>query len=248
MIQTVLLLFLIGHVLGDFYFQSDKLAFEKTASISKLVFHGAIYLLTMAIFLLPVLSWPLVKWILLAALLHFLIDLINIHIKKGFPGQPKSDALLYFTDQLLHILTVSFITLGMYLLEEPLGYLGGVQKLVEKTQIDVNASLSWLLAILIIVIPASISIKKALLVFGSDTLEPSAGTDNAGAFIGVLERCIILLLLFANQYAAIGFVLTAKSVARYNKIAEDKSFAERYLLGTLLSTLLVILTYVLLLK
>ena len=43
-----------------------------------------------------------------------------------------------------------------------------------------------------------------------------------------------------NQYSAIGFVLTAKSVARYDKIAKDEKFAEYYLLGTLTSTLCVI--------
>ncbi|GMA43371.1 hypothetical protein GCM10025853_08280 [Tetragenococcus halophilus subsp. halophilus DSM 20339] len=50
-------------------------------------------------------------------------------------------------------------------------------------------------------------------------------------------------MLYANQYAAIGFVLTAKSIARYNKIAEDPKFAEYYLLGTLLSSLLVIASF-----
>ena len=46
-----------------------------------------------------------------------------------------------------------------------------------------------------------------------------------------------------QQFSAIGLVLTAKSVARYNKIAEDKDFAEYYLLGTLLSTVLVIVMF-----
>ena len=65
---------------------------------------------------------------------------------------------------------------------------------------------------------------------------------NAGKLIGTLERAIIALLLLVNQYAAIGLVLTAKSVARYEKLKE-KNFAEYYLLGTLLSTLLVIAAY-----
>ena len=44
-----------------------------------------------------------------------------------------------------------------------------------------------------------------------------------------------------NQYSAIGLVLTAKSIARYDKIAKEPDFAEYYLLGTLLSTVAVIL-------
>ena len=49
-----------------------------------------------------------------------------------------------------------------------------------------------------------------------------------------------LLILSKDQYSALGFVLTAKSIARYDKIAKDERFAEYYLLGTLVSTLSVI--------
>ena len=38
----------------------------------------------------------------------------------------------------------------------------------------------------------------------------------------------------------IGLVLTAKSIARYDRISKDKDFAEYYLLGTLLSTAIAI--------
>ena len=37
-------------------------------------------------------------------------------------------------------------------------------------------------------------------------------------------------------------MLTAKSIARYDRIAKDKDFAEYYLLGTLLSTIAVVLS------
>ena len=36
---------------------------------------------------------------------------------------------------------------------------------------------------------------------------------------------------------AVGLVLTAKSIARYDRISKDKDFAEYYLMGTLLSTI-----------
>lgn len=54
-----------------------------------------------------------------------------------------------------------------------------------------------------------------------------------------------MIKIILGQYSAIGFVLTAKSIARYNKIVEEAEFAECYLLGTLLSTMLVIATYLL---
>lgn len=65
---------------------------------------------------------------------------------------------------------------------------------------------------------------------------------NAGSFVGTVERIIMLIFLFIGQYSAIGLVLTAKSIARYDRITRDPEFAEYYLLGTLLSTLIAILT------
>ena len=73
-------------------------------------------------------------------------------------------------------------------------------------------------------------------------------SDNrAGRKIGTIERLIMLIFLALNQYAALGLVLTAKSIARYDKIAKDEQFAEYYLLGTLLSTLCVVLCKVIIL-
>ncbi|AVQ21549.1 hypothetical protein A2U14_02970 [Fusobacterium necrophorum subsp. funduliforme] len=55
--------------------------------------------------------------------------------------------------------------------------------------------------------------------------------------IGKLERALIVILLLQNQYEAIGFVLAAKSIARFRQL-DDKEFAEKYLVGTLASVLL----------
>jgi len=66
-------------------------------------------------------------------------------------------------------------------------------------------------------------------------------TDNkAGRRIGTIERLIMIIFLSTDQYTAIGFILTAKSIARYDIITKDEKFAEYYLLGTLISTLCVI--------
>lgn len=56
----------------------------------------------------------------------------------------------------------------------------------------------------------------------------------SGELIGKLERVIVAALVLAGAASAIGFVLTAKSVARFKQM-EDRNFAERYLVGTLLS-------------
>lgn len=77
----------------------------------------------------------------------------------------------------------------------------------------------------------------------NQTMKVKGSIENEGAkigfWIGVLEREIILMLGLIGQFGAIGFVLTAKSLARFKQL-ENKSFAEKYLVGTLLSALIVI--------
>lgn len=72
------------------------------------------------------------------------------------------------------------------------------------------------------------------------TNENENGSMKAGRAIGTMERIIMLFFVLIQQYASIGLVLTAKSIARYNKISEDQAFAEYYLLGTLLSTICIL--------
>lgn len=59
--------------------------------------------------------------------------------------------------------------------------------------------------------------------------------DRMGAAIGVLERVLVVILIVSGGPAAIGFVVAAKTLARFKKLEKDKDFAERYLLGTLAS-------------
>jgi hypothetical protein len=62
-----------------------------------------------------------------------------------------------------------------------------------------------------------------------------------GATIGVLERLLIVTLLLVGADAAIGFVVAAKTIARF-RLLDDRDFAEYYLLGTLASVSVAIVT------
>lgn len=62
-----------------------------------------------------------------------------------------------------------------------------------------------------------------------------------GRLIGLLERIFVFLFVLLGQYSAIGFILAAKGVTRFNNFKDDKPFAEYVLIGTLLSTLLALL-------
>ena len=70
--------------------------------------------------------------------------------------------------------------------------------------------------------------------------------QGAGAVVGILERLIMGIFVLTGQFAAIGLIFTAKSVARYNKISENQSFAEYYLIGSLFSMISVLVAYIIL--
>ncbi len=74
-----------------------------------------------------------------------------------------------------------------------------------------------------------------------ETREPDNKELNAGRIIGILERIIILFFIIIGQFAAVGFVITAKGVVRYKEL-EDRNFAEYVLIGTLMSSLLSMFT------
>ena len=54
---------------------------------------------------------------------------------------------------------------------------------------------------------------------------------NRGRIIGVLERVTLFVLISLNQFAAIGFVVAAKALARFQSM-DDRDFAEYFLIGT----------------
>jgi hypothetical protein len=70
--------------------------------------------------------------------------------------------------------------------------------------------------------------------------------SRVGRQVGWLERLLICGFALGGQYAAVGFVIAAKSMARFRAL-DDRRFAEQYLLGTLLSIALVALGTALLL-
>ncbi len=63
---------------------------------------------------------------------------------------------------------------------------------------------------------------------------------NAGRLIGILERGLVYYFVLNAQFAAIGFILAAKSFTRFKEL-EQREYAEYVLIGTLLSMSLAIL-------
>lgn len=77
-----------------------------------------------------------------------------------------------------------------------------------------------------------------------DDEQPSGSTSTSGAgrLIGILERCVLVTLILLGQWGGIGFVLAAKSVARFKELEANRHFAEVYLVGTMTSVVVAMAT------
>lgn len=108
-------------------------------------------------------------------------------------------------------------------------------------QLEFSKIIDYALAFLIILTPSSVLIKHIFnYLFNKKEICENNASDNVGAIIGMLERVVILLLGALGLYGSIALVLTAKSLARFKQL-EDQKFAEKYLVGTLISLIIAIL-------
>ena len=245
MFREYFVLLLLAHVLGDFYFQTGHMSRKKDSSMKWVIMHCLFYWLSILIVLGPVMSVTIMLIGTVAAAAHAVIDIMKyLYVRKIRSRRTISagrERNIFFADQLLHLICLVFIAYIAVLQNIPLQFCSPVLGFFEIINIDVFVFVFWAAALLIIHKPANIFISRILSVYRPDNKDDANKKDNnAGRFIGTIERIIILIFLSIGQYAAIGLVLTAKSIARYDKISKEKDFAEYYLIGTLISTLVVI--------
>lgn len=245
MYKEYFILLLLAHIIGDFYMQTGSMSKKKDSSMRWVIVHSLIYWLSTLLILSPVMTMNIFVIGTIAAASHAVIDILKyLYIKRIRNRKeitPGKDRSIFFADQLLHIVCLIFIAYFAVLQNIPLHINSAVIKFFDIINIDTFAFVYWTAALLIIHKPANIFISRILNIYRPVNKDDTGKKDNnAGRFIGTIERIIILIFLSIGQYAAIGLVLTAKSIARYDKIAKEKDFAEYYLIGTLISTLSVI--------
>jgi hypothetical protein len=240
---NLLVRLIVAHLLADFIFQTKKMVENKQWFSKAMMQHiGIVFILTLAF----TANW---KIALLLTLLHYVTDGIKISLKKT---QKIKETYLYLADQGVHFVTIvliwtinqnlfaevlqtlqlpflrynwSVILMGYLLVTTPLGYIIGLatQKIQTQTPDDNITN-------------------------PEQNTEPKS--DRNGLWIGVFERIIILTFVLLEQYEAIGFLITGKSIIRFS--AKNEGIRSEYvLLGTMASygvTILlgVILKYVLL--
>lgn len=231
-IDLVFVVMLVGHVLGDFYLQTDKLVKERKERYTAVIKHGVIYAVVAAVVMALGLSITGSSVLLWAGvgISHFLIDSVKYLYEKHMSGfLPWIKKHLLMVDQCIHF--VAFAACWAIWGRDLAVHWFVAQEMTYLPALPVML----LLAVLCIMRPVGILIAESDLRHYRKTETNDGAFKNSGRVIGYFERLIVFIFLLYQQFGAIAFVLTAKSVARFKEIEKDQSLAEYYLIGTLMS-------------
>lgn len=217
---SVLLRLVIAHLLTDFVLQpvswvNDKKK-RKHRSV-KLYLHALVTATVAYLFTAVWAAWWLFPVICIT---HLLIDIWKLY-------QPNQ--LKYFAiDQALHVLIL--LVCWMILFNKFNDMVSAVMGLYNnKTFLLILAgyiTVTWPLGIMIGIGTEKWRIKSEV---------NSEGLAKAGLWIGLFERLLILTFILINQFTAVGFLIAAKSILRFNDKENTQKKTEYVLIGTLMS-------------
>lgn len=238
----VFLALLIAHLIGDFPLQTGRMVAGKAAlQRSAFLHHGLVHLLlsigALAVFT-PALVWQRPTFYGLALLTagHLASDLCKnllVRARPGFDG-----AALFTIDQVVHVILVAAASM-IVVQEAPTIDIVRTTWLAHRDEILIVSTV-----LLIAVFPVGYLIRYLLgplsdeLVVSGDGAqsgnESVEGLENAGLYIGWLERALLVIAFAVGSVAAVGLILGAKSIVRFPKF-ESRAFAEYFLIGTFVS-------------
>jgi hypothetical protein len=229
---NLLVRLLLAHIITDFVLQWDKMVACKTWFSKYMLLH-----ITLVFITTYVLSglWQIS---LVIALFHWVTDSLKVEIQTR---TSHKSYVLFLADQFLHFVIILLTWFWHYHMFDKL------LKTVSLPFVNYQWSIV-LLAYVWIYYPVGYIIKLATQSIAATTQPTQAETENkverGGKIIGQYERIIILTLVLLNQYEAIGFLITGKSIIRF---ADHNSNlrSEYVLVGTMMSYALAILTGVL---
>jgi len=214
---TLAIKFILAHLAGDFLFQPDKWIVDKKERKHKspyLYWH----LLIHTVLLLITLQFNFHYWLGITIIIvsHYIIDLLKLNLNGTINSR-----ILFFADQILHFIVIFGVVHYYFPFE------------IDITSIYSFESLVLVSVILITTSVSSVVIKTLMSRWKIDDESP----NQAGKYIGMLERLFIFSFIILNYWEGIGFLLAAKSVFRFGDLskAEDRNLTEYILIGTLLS-------------
>ncbi|MBO4563227.1 MAG: DUF3307 domain-containing protein [Clostridia bacterium] len=233
-----------AHLLGDYYFQPEKLAKAKSRSLLWVLLHAAIYAAADFATLL-LLGGGYIWAVIISATTHLLIDVVKQIILNSSAKQGvltvKGERAAFTIDQALHIAIMiaasAWVARAFDIAEPP--FMAGISETLGR---DAYSLIAYAAVGLAVMKPANVFIRRML--FTEKPEDKSAEHGRAGRLIGCLERLLVIALLALKQYGSVALVFTAKSIARFRQL-DDRDFAEYYILGTLLSVVTAVGAFIL---
>ncbi|MEO6637942.1 MAG: DUF3307 domain-containing protein, partial [Ginsengibacter sp.] len=163
-----------------------------------------------------------------------LIILITHTLIDGWKSYQKQNVTYFLVDQLLHFLVIVgcwYFTFIRW---------SDVQQVWSRFNGDLHFWLVTTTAVFL-TMPAGIIIGQ-LTKNWREKIPDSENLASAGKWIGVAERIIILIFVLQNQYSAIGLLIAAKGIIRFNEKDRQEIKTEYLVIGTLLSMGIAIVT------
>jgi magnesium-transporting ATPase (P-type) len=216
--EIALLKLLLAHIVGDFFLQPNSWVAEKEQKklkSNKLYLHIAIHIALIFVVFASLNVW---KIAFVIGLLHGIIDGLKLIFQHE-----KTKRIWFFIDQILHIAVITICWQYYYHTNISLSFLQN------------NQFWLFLLGGLFLTTPAAIFIRMIIAKWIPE--KASTSLQDAGKFIGIIERLLIYLFVCTHHFEAVGFLLAAKSIFRFGdlKEAHDIKLTEYVLIGTLLS-------------
>lgn len=216
---------LLAHLLGDFIFQptawtkaKEKLKIKAYQLYLHIAIHFALLIIVMG-------DWNFWPWALIIASSHLIIDSLKLYLQK-----PENARLLFFSDQLLHLMVI--IMVWVFYGPDFRNWTTTVDSAV------LNQILLCIVALVFLTKPLSIAIRIFISKWTPSTKDQeNESLESAGEYIGYLERLLVFIFIIINHWEGVGFLLAAKSIFRFGDLtaAKDRKLTEYVLIGTLLS-------------
>lgn len=222
--SALLLKLVLSHLITDFILQQKSWVDSRNRkhfASGRLYLHG---------FITGMLAWILAGWqywlvAIIIMLTHILID--------GWKSFQAQTVKYFLIDQVLHLLVILGCCYFLFFTQADL--------VLAWDNLN-QRLLVWklLTALVFITTPAGILIGQLTRQW-RDQIENAESLANAGKWIGITERVIILVFVLQNQYAAIGLLIAAKGIIRFNEKDRPEIKTEYLVIGTLLSICLAVL-------
>lgn len=215
----ILLKLCIAHLISDYFLQFDSWVADKQKNkIRSIKLYAHIAVTFLAAVLISG-EWLIALFI---AVTHGIIDITKIYLGK-------KDSFSFIIDQVLHFIIL--IISSLWISNEFPQLLAFAISLSESTTL-------WAITFGYLFVTFPISVVITILTHRwrkdlDDSYENLQTLNEAGKWIGIMERLLILTFILINQFTAIGFLIAAKAVLRIKDT--ERKLSEYVLIGTLLS-------------